>query len=115
MDEASDEDAAGSNKLKPFRCMSGGCSTTVRVVHFSNNHQLIVTKDVEHAGTADVAGGLRGVPQLLDQGFEPDADHDPYRNQHQQEELLSGVSSARQQEQGMTHSHRSWTQVIIRQ
>lgn len=61
-----------------------------------NNHQLIVTKDVEHAGTADAAGGLRGVPQLLDQGFEPDADDDPYRNQHQQEELLSGVSKIRQ-------------------
>ena len=115
MDEVSDEDAAGSNKLKPFHCMSGGCSTTVRVVHFSNNHQLIVTKDVEHAGTADAAGGLRGVPQLLDQGFEPDADHDPYRIQHQREELLTGVSETRQQEQEMTHPHRSWKQVIIRQ
>lgn len=61
---------------------------------FSNNYQLIGPKDVEHAGTADAAGGLRGVPQLLDQGFEPDADHDPYRSQHQQEEMLNGVCTA---------------------
>jgi hypothetical protein len=94
MDDVSDEDTAGSNKLEPFHCMNGVCSTTVRLVHFSSNHQLTIIKDVEHAGTADAAGGLRGVPQLLDQGFEPDADHDPYRNQHQQEELLTPVRMA---------------------
>lgn len=63
----------------------------------SNNHQLIVLKDVEHAGTADAAGGLRGVPQLLDQGFEPDADHDPYGTQRHQGELLTGVCTAGRQ------------------
>lgn len=82
---------------------------------FSNNHQLIITKDVEHAGTADAAGGLRGVPPLLDQGFEPDADHDPYRSQHQQEELLTAVRRTYQQEQEMSHPHHSWKQAITRQ
>jgi len=115
MGEVSDEDAAGSNKLEPIHCMSGVCSTTVRAIHFSNIHQLIIIKDVEHAGTADAAGGLRGVPQLLDQGFEPDADHDPYRTQHQQEELLTAVRRTHQQEQEMSYPHHSWKQAIIRQ
>jgi len=101
MGAVSDKVAAGSkspsNSLGPFHCISRVCSTTVRAVHFSNNYQLIIPKDVEHAGTADAAGGLRGVPQLLDQGFEPDADHDPYGSQHQQEEMLTGVCTARQQ------------------
>jgi hypothetical protein len=90
-----DEVGVGS-KFEPFHCISGVCSMTVRAVRFSNNRRLTTPKDVEHAGTADAASGLRGVPQLLDQGFEPDADHDPYGSQHQQEELLTGVCTAHQ-------------------